>query len=75
MVTTSNSSNKSRRGQLAARNMSVKTIINQWNTIMPKQDLITLLLTIELALNRMYSGGCDSCIQENCKDKLLIQDV
>lgn len=41
-MTTSNSSDKSRKDQLASCNTSVQTIINQWDTIMAKQDLITL---------------------------------
>lgn len=42
-MTTSNSSDKSRKkAQLAPRNMSLQTIINQEDTIMAKEDLITL---------------------------------
>lgn len=57
-MTTSNSSDNSRRAQLAPRNMSVKPIISQWDTI-TAWDLITLL-TIESALNALYNRGRDS---------------
>lgn len=51
-MTTSNSLDKSRKAQLAPCNTSVQTIINQRDTIMAKQDLITLAADNWIGLER-----------------------
>lgn len=68
-MTTSNSSDNSRRAQLAPRNMSVKPIISQWDTI-TAWDLITLLTIERTVQQRTWQS-----FWERFNNNLLILDV
>lgn len=74
-MTTSNSSDKSRKDQLVPRNTSLQTIINQCDTYMAKQDLITLAVDNWIGLQRDVQLRMWQLFWERYKDKLLSPDV